>query len=128
MPLINIGSYVCIFVLVCTHTCFITFSFFKVASVLLIFGVKRGIQWIMVPGLVINWIFSLILIILLLFDIAYSGVYSQYLSLIAGYVIFALFHLIAASITFWQIRDRNVKNDAINNLNYINMDDLNPSI
>ena len=82
----------------------------------------------MVPGLVINWIFSLILIILLLFDIAYSGVYSQYLSLIAGYVIFALFHLIAASITFWQIRDRNVKNDAINNLNYINMDDLNPSI
>ena len=101
--------------------------FFKVANVLLIFGVKRGIQWIMVPGLVINWIFSLILIILLLFDIAYSGVYSQYLSLIAGYVVFALFHLIAASITFWQIRDRNVKNDAINNLNYINMDDLNPS-
>ena len=80
----------------------------------------------MVPWLAISWIFILILIILLLIDIAYSGVYSQYLSLIVGYVLFSLFHLITASITFWQIRDKNVKNNAINNLDYINMDDLTP--
>ena len=53
--------------------------FYKVSSILLIFGIRRKAHWALLPWLAIKWIFILILIILLLVDVAVSGVYSQFL-------------------------------------------------
>ena len=101
--------------------------FFQVASVFLVIGIIRGVHWALVPWLVIKWMLILILIIFLLADFAIGGVYTQYLSLTSGCVVFALLNWISASITFWQIRENNVKTSAINNLDYINLTNLNPS-
>ena len=101
-----------------------TFSYFQVASFILIIGIVRRVHWALLPWLVLKWIVILILLALLLADFAIGGIYSQYLSVTSGFIVFSLLNWIAASITFWQIRHENVKVSTINDLNYIHLTSL----
>ena len=98
------------------------------ASFILIIGIVRNIHWALLPWLVLKWLVILILLALLLADFAIAGVYSQYLTVTSGFIVYSLLNWIAGSITFWQIRQENVKTSDINDLNYIHLTSLPTSV
>lgn len=75
----------------------------------------------LLPWLVIKWVIILTFISLLLAEFSISAAYSQYLSIISGSLVFFLLNWIAASITYWQLRDSVRKDRLANNMNYIHL-------
>ena len=61
------------------------------------------------------------MLFLILSEVVLNDMYSQYLSVTSGSVLFALLNWTSACITFCQLRNVQRARDTINNLNYINL-------
>ena len=94
---------------------------FQVASVLLIVGIAKGRAWPLLPWLLVQWFCILVMLFLILSEVVLNDMYSQYLSVTSGSVLFALLNWVSACITFCQLRNIKRAQDTINNLNYIHL-------
>ena len=91
------------------------------ASVLLIVGTATGQHCALIPWLVLQWLLILIMLFLILSEALLNGIYSQYLSITSGCLMYALLNWFSACVTFFQLRGVTQSRNAINNLNYIHL-------
>ena len=91
------------------------------ASILLIIGTAKGQPWSLLPWLFLQWFCILLMIFLIIAEAILNGIYSQYLSVTSGTLVFALLNWVAACVTFVQLRNVTRARDTINNLNYIHL-------
>ena len=93
----------------------------QVASILLIVGTGKGQHCALIPWLLIQWLLILIMLFLILSEALLNGIYSQYLSVTSGCLMYALLNWLSASVTFFQLRSVTQARNAVNNLNYIHL-------